>query len=311
MPETPNQANSSLQPASVLIFQGEDDEATVKSKVKSTGGDLNRILIHCRDASPIVLPDGAGFIRRQVKTHKAKLVIIDPLSSFAKGPLSSESSARALTTAISKLAEDTGAAVVVIRHLAKSGNRNPLRAGLGSIALTAAARSVLLVAQHPDDPAQRILAHSKCNLSQKAASLWFEVGPNGIHWIREIPYSAETLTRSAGRSEETALEEAKTFLIKALPIGGRLCSEVQQMASDEGISPRTLQRARKELGITHSRIGFGPGSQVVLHLDHSHPAAQAYLARQSRQNRDQTAQMEKRRIDRCLNTNRPPIEQTR
>jgi len=59
---------------------------------------------------------------------------------------------------LAKLAEETGVAVVVVRHLTQSSGGNPLYRGQGSIGIIGAARSALLVAKHPEDEGLRVLA---------------------------------------------------------------------------------------------------------------------------------------------------------
>ena len=71
---------------------------------------------------------------------------------------------------LAKLAEDTGAAVLIVRHLNKSSGGNPLYRG-GSIGIIGAARSALLVASHPEDESRRVLATLKAT-SPSPRRLW-------------------------------------------------------------------------------------------------------------------------------------------
>jgi putative DNA primase/helicase len=58
-----------------------------------------------------------------------------------------------------------------------------------------------------------------------------------------------------------ALQEAKDFLRDALKNGARSATEVEAEAEGEGISERTLRRARKALGVRTQKVGM-PGAWV-------------------------------------------------
>ena len=71
---------------------------------------------------------------------------------------------RALTP-LKQMAERTGTAIVLVRHLNKTPGGNPLYRGGGSIGIIGAARSGLVVGRHADDDELRVLAGQKNNLS--------------------------------------------------------------------------------------------------------------------------------------------------
>jgi len=59
------------------------------------------------------------------------------------------------------LAEEFKCAIVCIRHLGKSGRDRAIYRGLGSIDLSAAARSILIIGEDPSDPVKRVIAHAE------------------------------------------------------------------------------------------------------------------------------------------------------
>lgn len=63
-----------------------------------------------------------------------------------------------MVAAVADLAAEYGTAIVAIRHLRKSPAVRAIYRGLGTVDLAAAARSVLLIAEHPHDPALRAMA---------------------------------------------------------------------------------------------------------------------------------------------------------
>src|SRR5262249_54251981 len=139
-----------------------------------------------------VLPFDTAMVRLAIRQMAAKLVVIDPLAAFLGGEtnMHKDQDIRRALHPLAVVAQETGAAIIVIRHLNKLAGGNPLYRGGGSIGIIGAARSGLLVAPDPDNPDRRILASSKCNLAKKPASLSFDISTasNGalrLGWIGE------------------------------------------------------------------------------------------------------------------------------
>jgi hypothetical protein len=63
-----------------------------------------------------------------------------------------------------------------------------------------------------------------------------------------------------------AVAAAVQFLQETLADGPRPATQVQQLASEHGIAPRTLRRARSQLGVLMLRRGFGAGAVSVWRL---------------------------------------------
>ena len=60
---------------------------------------------------------------------------------------------------------------------------------------------------------------------------------------------------NANKSSPSARDEAKKFLTDILANGPMLQSEIQDAAEDNGIAKRTLERAKRELGIKAEKDG--------------------------------------------------------
>ena len=154
---------------------------------------------------------------------------------------------RQMMLRLGKIAQRSGVAIVAVRHLRKAGAKNALHAGVGSIDYIAAARSVLIVGRHGD---KTILAHAKCNLALPGPSLAYLIDDSGFQWIGKVDVGADDLTSGSQEAGSPgAREQAKAFLKEALKGGPVQAKEVQDWAEDEGISGKTLKRAKKDLGI--------------------------------------------------------------
>ncbi len=111
----------------------------------------------------------------------------------------------------------------MVRHLTKRGGRHALYRGGGSIGITAAVRSVLLVGKPPEEPNLRVLCQSKLNLALEATSLLFEPVPGSdgvvqIEWRGECDYSPDDLL-AGSKPDFSRLAEATAFLTNLLADG--------------------------------------------------------------------------------------------
>lgn len=171
-----------------------------------------------------------------------------------------EQSIRQVTTRLKGVAERNNIAIILVRHLNKSGGRQSLYRGGGSIGIIAATRSALLVAKSPDDPHMRVLCHVKSNLGPLAPSLLFEpvtLQENvvGIRWRGPCDFNGEELLGGIGKGGGK-LEEAKGFLLELLREGPVEQKEIAGQCAAKAIAYRTVERAKDALEIVSTRKGF-------------------------------------------------------
>jgi AAA domain len=263
------------EPDGVVVLSAEDGiKDTIVPRLDAAGADRSRILalesVTDTDGGKRLpsLPGDAPYIMAAVERMQARLVIVDPLTAYLSGFVNAHKDAdcrRALWPLV-KLAEDAGAAVVVVRHLNKGNASNPLYRGGGSIGIIGAARSGLLVARDPDNADRRVLASTKCNLAKLPPSLLFDLttADNGalrVGWMGESSHTAEGLLATAHDGEDRgALAEAVDVLRTILAGGPVAAKDVQKDARRAGISDVTLRRAKSILGVRSCRLGFGPAA---------------------------------------------------
>jgi hypothetical protein len=82
--------------------------------------------------------------------------------------------------------------------------------------------------------------------------------------------SASRLSRQTPISGPNRIEVAVAWLRAELAGGERPTAQVEAEALCAGIAPRTLDRARKRLGVTSRRIGFGRWAKYVIALPTVH-----------------------------------------
>ncbi len=125
-----------------------------------------------------VLPNDIPWLEKAIQRKSARLVVIDPLMSFLDGAVNSwrDQDVRAALAPLAALAERTGAAILILRHLNKATGMSAIHRGGGSVGIIGAARSGLLVAKHPDNPDQeRVLTSIKSNLGASMPSLRYQL----------------------------------------------------------------------------------------------------------------------------------------
>ena len=157
---------------------------TIRPRLDAAGADTERIVALSTVAygtaaeRTISLTQDLSTIELAIGRVGAAMLVVDPLMAFLSGKTDShkDQDIRRALAPLAALAERTGAAVLIVRHLNKSAGGNTLYRGGGSIGIIGAARSGLVVAPDPEDPERRILAANKHNLSVAAPSLAFRVG---------------------------------------------------------------------------------------------------------------------------------------
>jgi archaellum biogenesis ATPase FlaH len=257
-------------PCGVLIASAEDSAAhTIIPRLEAAQADLKNIhimrgMVMSEGAveRPIFLPDDLPAIETEVKQTNSRLIIIDPLVAFLgrdrRGraiDAHKDQSIRLLMAELSRMAERTGAAVLMVRHLNKAQHLSAINRGGGSIGITGAARSVLVMGRDPDNPQARVLAMTKCNLGARPTSLRFavatvhgRVGDMGVlAWQGHCEHDCDAILKTTvgGEASRTPERDASLdFLNKELEKGPATWEELVTRAGVLGLTEATLRRAR-------------------------------------------------------------------
>ena len=245
----------------VLLLEGEDSLDETRDRLQASGADLSRVLIFDKTTGTVTLPDDIPWLDTTIRENQVRLVVIDPVFDFLGPNANSDQAVRRALRPLMAMAEHRGVAVLLLRHLNKSANQNPLYRGLGSVALIATARYGLLVAADPSDPDRRVLAQTKPHLNTTAESLSFRpIFRNGgvaIEWLGTSTFSATDLL-AAGGQHRRSLEEAMVFVYATLNEGPMRAGEIYSLGIGDGHARRTIRRALETLA-DWERVGFGAG----------------------------------------------------
>ena len=248
-------AMESGKPANVIYQTAEDGLVdTVKPRLESAGADCSRISIIDESEKSVSMTDDR--LEQEIVKENAKLLILDPIQAYLGGStdMNRANEARNITKKLGSIAERTGCAIVLIGHMNKGSGAKAAYRGMGSIDFFAVARSVLLVGRIEGQPDMRAVVQIKNNLSAFGHPKAFELAEDGFRWIGDYEITVdEVLGGIAPKANK--LDAARKFLKElAGPKVMIQSNEILEMAAQEGISKRTLETAKKELGIKAKRV---------------------------------------------------------
>jgi hypothetical protein len=257
--------------AGVVILSAEDGLAdTIRPRLDACGADVTRVVavqaVGDDDHSPVIPADLAA-VEAAIARVGAGLLIVDPLMAYLDANTNSyrDQDVRRALRPLAELAERTGVAVVVIRHLNKAPGGPAMYRGGGSIGIIGAARIALLVGRDPDDEDRRVLAPLKVNIGLQPPALAYrlEEAPNGsvrVAWEGECSLTADQLLAvPADEEERGAIVEACEFLTDFLAAGPMAGKTLLAEARKAGIAERTLRRAAERRGVRHRKPSMGGG----------------------------------------------------
>jgi RecA-family ATPase len=294
---TPNSTTQHPSPMGgrAVIMSAEDDASdTLVPRLKAMSARLSRVHfiegVRSFDSSFVDLPQLDRDTDRLIEAIQTldesqespvSLIVIDPISAYmGKADSHNNAEVRSVLAQLARLAQVTGAAVVCVTHLNKdsSGKRAVYRA-MGSLAFTAAARTVHLVTKYPVqdsnrhsnqvtntaadgsgdqqdlDKHKRVVSMVKNNLGPIVPARVYVIEDGILVWLdEEMDADADALEGGSFEAGFNAIEEARAFLTDRL-IGGPLQrSVIMTQSKQQGISESTLRRAKDELRVQSKRV---------------------------------------------------------
>jgi hypothetical protein len=261
----------------VILLTAEDDiNDTIVPRLVAAGADLDRVEIvkMVRDSEKermFSLVTDLNLLRDKIEqVGDVKLIQIDPITAYlgnTNGQLDSyrTTEVRAVLAPVVEFAAQLNVAVVGIMHFNKKTDvNNALLRISDSLAFGATARHVYAVVDDAEN-GRKLFVKAKNNLAAAGnKSLAYRFGGREVgvdaktgqtisapHILWEDNHVEVTATEAMASATKSpaARDEAKKFLTDILANGPVLTTEIQEAAGAEGISKRTLNRAKGELGI--------------------------------------------------------------
>ena len=236
------------EPLTVLYQTAEDGLGdTIKPRLLESKADMQKIYTIDETDFPLSMLDHR--IGEAIRDTQAQLMILDPMQAYLgeKVDMNRANEVRTVMKGLTKVANQTGCAIVLVGHLNKSQSANSAQRGLGSMDFRAAARSVLLVGRLKNDRDIRVMVHDKSSLAEEGPSRGFTLDNGTLHWQEGYEnLTADELLSGAARGNKVALAEdlIREQLASGQPV---LANEIYQMAKDAGISRRTVEMAKRNM----------------------------------------------------------------
>jgi putative DNA primase/helicase len=266
----------------IAVWSGEDDPAdTLAPRLALAGADLSRMHFvdgvrragardafdPSRDIEPLrrALADASG----------CKLLIVDPIVSAVAGDSHKNAEVRRGLQPLCELAGALKCALLGITHLSKATDgRDPTERLTGSLAFGALARTVLMTAKRTagDGSVTRLLLRAKNNLGADDGGFEYDIeqgelkGAPGVFasrvvWGAAVEGDARELLAEAESTGDPDGHgaDAEEFLREVLRDGPAPTHQVKADASGAGIAWRTVERAKKRLGVVVEKRGMKGG----------------------------------------------------
>ena len=246
----------------VLYLSAEDDAAyTIRPRIDAMGGDPTRIRVQGDFLS--LDEKGLAALMREVRRKPPDLLILDPLFAYVPSgqDMYKPNVIRQLLSFLKDIAETGETAVLIVRHLTKAKHDKAIYRGGGSMDVIGAARSAFLVCEHPNDSSTKLVVHIKHNIAVRGQTQTYEIysedgGMATLNWLGPSDITIDDLISSEGGTPKmSALDDAIQFLRVFLKHGPEATTKVEKEAAARDISEKTLERARRSLGVVSKKKG--------------------------------------------------------
>jgi hypothetical protein len=245
---------------------------TVRPRAEAAGADLSQVhvlesrLVKNNKVTRFNLQDDLDILAAAIdRVGNARLVNIDALTSYVgKVDNNSQSDIRQVLDPLSQFAEEKGVAILGIMHPPKGAQTNAIRSFAGSFAYVQSARLAFFV-QKEQDTDRNLFLSVKNNLGPKATNKGYRIATKEISYGIIAPYvqwddapvdvtADQAIAQAAAtRRGGSSLAEAKDFLRDLLDDGPVDAKSVLEDAKKNGISERTLDRAKSDLKIKSAK----------------------------------------------------------
>ncbi|HZU34505.1 MAG TPA: AAA family ATPase [Gemmataceae bacterium] len=261
-------------PANSLVLNAEDRvEDTIATRLRALEADVKRVFVlrPTDEALPrrFCLLAQLQLLDELLARIDARLLVVDPVVAFVDAEINwtNDQSVRRLLVPLGQVAMRRRCAMVLIRHLNKSGGSNALYRGGGAIGVVSSCRAAWVVGRDPNQPERSILAQVKNNITQDQPSLIYGLEPAGpnetprLSWLGTSPLTAKQLLAAQNKTPSRR-QRAREFLRAFLKDGPRTAREIWSAGLEQELSQMSFQRARKALQIKSTVVVKDHGRQT-------------------------------------------------
>ena len=247
------------EPVSCIYQSAEDGLGdTIKPRLERGDAVQRKVWAINEEQDPLSFTDAR--IEEAIRDTGAGLMILDPLQAYlgANVDMYRPNEVRPVMTNLVNIAHRTHCAIVLVEHMNKVKGASAITRGLGSMDITGAARSVLMIGKANDHSEEVYLAHVKSNLAPKGPTLVFTIEDKRAFCEGTTELSADQLL---GCEDVPAYQQTKSGTVEDALLS--VFSDVDEVLSQQvydffggnGISRRTVNSVKKKLGIHSVKRG--------------------------------------------------------
>jgi putative DNA primase/helicase len=264
-------------PAGNCIILSAEDAAddTICPRLEIAGADMSLVFLMRMAGDPgdkltFSLAQDLPLLATAIeKLGRVTLIAIDPITAYLGDRIDTHQTAavRAVLEPLDAFAAQHRCAIFGVTHPPKAVQSKAINAFTGSLAFVAASRTAFVAIEEPETD-RRLLLAVKSNIGPTAAGIGYRLEPaktaKGIEAIR-VKWDTEPVNFTANEALNAAAEaargggqkrEAEAFLAAYLEAQPMPTDKVQAAARANGISERTLDRAKKSLRVVAEKAGY-------------------------------------------------------
>lgn len=268
--------------AAVVLLSAEDDPSdTIRVRLDRCEADCRYIHIiegvqrqEKEEPGYFDLATDLGPLAETIERTAAKLCIVDPIGAYLPSIDShKDAQVRSVLGPLAALASRTDCAVVVVLHLNKAAASAKVSARVtGSLAFTNSARMAWLVIVDPENDRRRLILPYKFNIVESPSGIAFEIVDGGVTWFAETVHVDADAILARDSESRRDRNEIQEWLQSLLVHGPMPVTEIKKAAEADCHAWRTVERAKKDLGIRSDREGFGRKAKYLWSLGDSEVA---------------------------------------
>lgn len=261
-----NPFSKKREPGRVLFFSSEDSaEYTLKARLRKSGANLGNIYsLSLADERFKEIKFDSPILENLIVEYRPDLVLFDPLQSFIPPniQMGQRNAMRDCLNPLIGLGEKYGTSFMIVVHTNKQSGIWGRKRIADSADIWDIARSVLIAGEAKDG--LRYISHEKSNYGPQANTVLYRLDSGAVEFQsytdkkdKDFVAASMDLTRQAPQRDD-----AKDFILEYLEDGEKEVSDLDDVMKAQGISGKTLERAKSELKrsgqITYFSQGFKP-----------------------------------------------------
>lgn len=267
-------------PGRVLFFSSEDSaEYTLKGRLRRSGAKLENVLsLDLADERFPEIKFNAPLLEELIKEYRPELVIFDPLQSYVPPDIQmgQRNAMRACLNPLIGLGEKYGTTFIIIVHTNKQMGLWGRKRIADSADIWDIARSVLIAGEANDG--LRYISQEKSNYGPLAQTVLFRLDSGKVEFegYTDKKDKDYVTAATAATYQAPAREDAKAFILDYLKDGEKETADLDGMMKAQGVSGKTLERAKGDLKktgmIKYFNRGYGKEKKFYCKLTNPIPS---------------------------------------